>query len=363
MKLEWKLDRLGLWQQLTEQQLVSGDLPAPGELESPWYVRVMIGFAGWLAAIFMLGFIAAALEFVFRNEGVAIIIGAVMLVLAFLILDKKGKQDFAGQFGLAMSFAGQALIAYGLFDIGNLFNSWVWLMLALLQTALAWLMPNSIHRVWSAFAAAMALSYALTHAHIYYLQSGLLMGLVAYVWLHELRWLEQQQRVKPIGYGLTLALVYQATSRSMYHVFYSFSSPAATHKVGALQPWMGELLAGMVIVYVVWALLRQQQVQVPGRVANATLLATVLVVLASIEANGISVGVMIILLGFANGNRILTGIGITALLYYLSVYYFLMHTTLLEKSKLLFLLGSLLLLTAWVMRRWLFKPQEVQHAA
>ena len=362
MKLDWKLDRQALWQQLAANNLVNGEMPALAELESPWYVRVMVGFSGWLAALFMLGFFAAGLEFIFRSAGAAIIVGAVMIVLAYMLLEKKANEDFAGQFGLALSFAGQALIVYGLFDVQNLQHGVVWLALGLLQIALAWLMPNSVHRVWSAFAAAHALSLALIHAHVYFIQAGLLMALVAYVWLNELRLIAQQQRIKPIGYGLTLALMYQAARGTLYRHFFEIASMRSVYKENWVQPWMGEALAGVVIIYVVLTLLRRQQVSLPGRVATAALIASIVLVAASIKANGISVGVMIILLGFANGNRILTGLGITALLYYISSYYYFLNTTLLEKSQLLLLLGVLLLGAFWGMRYWLFKSGEVQHA-
>ena len=51
-----------LWQQLQQQGLVTGDMPPLSNVNSPWYVRVMLGVAGWIGALFLLGFVGAFFE-------------------------------------------------------------------------------------------------------------------------------------------------------------------------------------------------------------------------------------------------------------------------------------------------------------
>jgi uncharacterized membrane protein len=57
-------------------------------------------------------------------------------------------------------------------------------------------------------------------------------------------------------------------------------------------------------------------------------------------------------LGYANGNRVLAGLGILVLLGYLSYYYYSLETTLLIKSILLMAVGSLLLGVRLALHRW-----------
>ena len=47
-----------LWHQLKKQQKVKGDMPAreQDEVENIWYIRLIQGIAGWLAALFLMGF-------------------------------------------------------------------------------------------------------------------------------------------------------------------------------------------------------------------------------------------------------------------------------------------------------------------
>ena len=351
--------RKNLWSELETAGLVSGDVPQPQELESPWYVRLLIGFSGWLAAIFLLAFLAVGFEFIYRNSAAAIILGGLMLGLAYMMLLKKSESDFASQFALAVSFAGQALIMFGLFSDGQIFTKSVsWLSLAIIQAALAVVMPNSIHRVWSAFAAAIALSFTFIIWQLNYLQTALIMLAVALIWLNEFKWIKYQEKLKPIGYGLTLALLYLA-SLGIYR-FLEFRT-ISLFEENMLQPWVAEILTGLVLLYVVWQLLQRQRITIPGNVSIISFIATVILVLLSFKAYGLIVGIFVVLLGFANANRILTGLGFISLMYYISAYYYLLQYTLLEKSQLLAGLGISLLLAYAALRFWLFNNKEAEN--
>ena len=58
---------------------------------------------------------------------------------------------------------------------------------------------------------------------------------------------------------------------------------------------------------------------------------------------------MIVLVVFANGNRLLAGLGIAALLYYVSSYYYLLDATLLAKAGVLAASGVVLLGARWLL--------------
>ena len=348
--------RAALWKELTDQGFVSSDVPTVDDIESPWYVRLLIGFSGWLAALFFLGFLGVGFEFVYNNNVAGFIVGAIMIFAAYQMLLKKSDSDFSSQFALAISFSGQALVVFSL-DLFKWFSaadSINWIVLASIQAALAWFMPNSIHRLWSAFAAIMAFTIALTVWHVYFIQTPLIMAAVAVVWLNEFKWIDYQNKLKPIAYGITLALLYQASTGIFHLMLWNM----ARYKERLMQPWVTELLSGFVILYVVYALLKRLAIKIPGRTANIALIGAVILTFVSLKMFGLTIGVMIILLGYANGNRILTGLGISSLLYFMSAYYYTLHTTLLVKSEWLALLGVLLIIASVLMRRVLFANRE-----
>ena len=356
-----KTDRVALWQALQSQGMVDGEMPTT-ILEAPWYVRLLTGFAGWLAALFMLGFLGAAFELVFDNPAVATVLGLVMIGLAWWLMAGQQMNDFKNQFVLAMSLAGQGLVVYAIFDVFHDLDAVCWLLVAVLQIVLSWVMPNSLHRLWSAFAAGMALCIALAYGHVFFIQTALLMAVVALAWLRELEWLQWHDRLKPIAYGLTLALLYQASSGQFYRAMLDIM--LSVHDKNALldRPWLGDALSGLVMLAMVWFLLKQHSKTVTEKYRLVVMSGAGVLILASLEIHGLTIGVMVMLLGFANGNRILTGLGIISLLFYISSYYYLLDTTLLYKAGHLAMVGLLLLGARLLMHHYLGKGREVEHA-
>lgn len=351
-----------LWQELQTKGLVSGELAAPVMPESPWYVRLLVGFSGWLAAGFMLGFFIAGFEFVFENPGVAIVLGAAMIGLAYKILQGVTESDFKNQFALAISFSGQGLGAFGIFYHLDSLQGFSWTIAAVVQAGLAWYMPNSLHRLCSTVIASISICIALAFGHFYFIQVGLLMAAVAFVWLRELDWLELHGKIKPIAYGLTLALIYQGNSSQVTKEMMDVLLSDNLTKGMLDSPWLGELLMGLVMLGTVWTLLKQQQKTQSLQITGAVMVVTLLLVLVSLEAHGISIGIMILLLGYANGNRMLTGLGIVSLLFDISAYYYRLDVSLLEKSKLLALMGLLLMAVRVVIHVWQSRIREAGHA-
>lgn len=347
-----------LWNQLRNAGVADGDMPDLESISTPWYVRVLLGFSGWLAALFILLFIGAALSFVFRSNAAAFISGVALIGGAYAMLRKRNG-DFIEQLALATSLAGQGLVVYVIFQKSGWGGANSWFLIAVLQILLAGLMPNFIHRVFSAFFAAYSLQYALTYLGAPYLFSGLLMIPLAFIWLNELEYPAFLQPMRAIGYGLVLGLINIKGSALLgtRHWWMHYRGKPAW-----VQPWVDEALAGAVILFVVWQLLQRYKVPPTGRTAIAAFAAAIIAFGASLEANGISVGVLIMLLGFAGGNRILLGLGIASLLFFASSYYYMTDTTLLAKSYTMAITGAALLGLRWSMRFVLAEQQGDANA-
>jgi len=117
--------------------------------------------------------------------------------------------------------------------------------------------------------------------------------------------------------------------------------------------WIGAALIGATIVWVVWKLLIREGLTLGKEPGLAAIGGAVLVALVSVKAPGIGVTLVILLIGYANGNRVLTGLGIFSLLGYLSHYYYMLQITLLEKSALLVCTGIVLIAARLALKsRW-----------
>ena len=158
------------------------------------------------------------------------------------------------------------------------------------------------------------------------------MLLAAWLWLNEFRYPQHIKKFQAIGYGLALALIFQQSPVLLglgsmdFLISYKQTTPWD-------RPWMGEVLASAVTLYVVWQLLQRRGWAISDRLAIASLLGTLLICLVSVEAPGITAGMVVMLLGFAGGNRVLLGLGVVSLLSHISSYYYLLDATLLAKAQ------------------------------
>lgn len=330
-----------LWQKLVHADVVSGELPSVDTIESPWYIKVLLAISGWLAALFLLGFLGAAFSFAFRNSGVSFVVGGLMIGGAYAFL-RMPKNEFIEHLALAVSFAGQCLVAYAIYD--SIKGETSLLLFAVFQLGLAVVMPNFLHRVFSSFAFAFCLSLAFTGWGLPFIVSGLILCAVAWLWLNEFRFYRYINMLQPIGYGLILAVISITCSALMGSDF----SRSQT-KTFYIQPWMGELIAGVALMYVVREIVNRIGLGGFNKMSLVLYGAVVALTLASWQAHGITVGLVILLLGFAGSNRVLMGLGIIAFLYFVSSYYYFLEVTLLAKSLSLLLIGVVMLSIRWLL--------------
>ncbi len=156
------------------QAKVQGLLPPGTALEPdasrPWPVVLLTAFGAWLAGLPLLGFIAlAAGDFLTRNPGSFIVLGAVFVAASLVVLRAKDLPLFLEQFAVPGLWAGTAAMAWG---FSQYMAPLVWAgLLALLLLAIAVLLPGA-SRAWLRLllgaACAVLLLYALTaYGHRY----------------------------------------------------------------------------------------------------------------------------------------------------------------------------------------------------
>ncbi len=346
-----------LWARLQRAGLVDGVMPDTAASDSPWYVRVMLGVSGWLAALFVLGFVATGLRFVVQNELAMIVLGLMLLVAAYAILSLKGNA-FLRQFGVAISLVGQLLVLIGLAELSDWRWGAIWWWIALVEGLVALLMPSFVQRLVAAGIAVYALEAALGYRGV--VVPVLATGSVVLIWMNEFGWARWGRWLRPIGYGVTLALVYQQASL-LFHRLRSWW-PSDDLADALMSSRWSALAVGLVLIALVAWLLVRNQVRWTSRAAIGALLAATALAGVSFEMPGLAVGCIVTLLGFAQGNRVLLGLGIMSLLFFIAGYYYSLHSTLLVKSGLLLATGLVLLLARWLALRWMPPAPEPSDA-
>jgi hypothetical protein len=359
------MDAEALWAQLRQAGLVEGEPTDGQDDESPWYVRVMLGVAGWIGAMFLLGFVGTGLSLVLKSASAAFAVGAVLCAAAIVLYRLKPKGDFINQFAFAVSLAGQGLIGFGLGQLMSPRTEIFALPIVVLEAALFALIPNFLHRVWSTMAGAYALVLVLSMSGLGFVAHGLILAVLAWTWLNEFRSPIRSPAIRAFGYGLSLYVVFELIAQGWKMWAFAMISTRGQMPFSAdVRTWIAAALIGAVAVWVVWRLMARQGVAASSPGGRAVLAGALLIAAVSLKAPGIGTGVVILLLGYANGNRILAGLGILGLLVYWSHYYYLLQITLLEKSMVLACAGIALLAVRLAMRSaWPAKDtKEAGHA-
>lgn len=357
------MNAAALWERLRADAIVEGD-PPPRELGAPWFVRVMLGIAGWIGAGFLFAFVGTAFSSILDNGVAASIAGLACCGGAFLLLRHFDGRDFAEQFGLVVSLVGQILLFVGLARFLEPDEPLFFLALAAIETGLALAMPNFLHRLLAAGGAAAALAVAINLMELHGLSTPFLCAVLVLVWLEPGRWAGNGRLWRPIGYGLVLAVLLIESFRLLFGawLFGQGSEPAGWMALHG--PAIGRGLAAALLVWVAIALARREGLRPASGAGLAASAAAILFALLSLQAPGLASAMLILLLGFAAGNRILTAVGILSLLGFVAHFYYSLHATLLEKSAILAVTGLSLLAGHLALRRG-FPPApagEAEHA-
>lgn len=340
-----------LWSRLGEAGLVRGEVPQDAIPGSPWYVRLMLGFAGWIGALFLLGFIAVGFAFIIKSGMASFTAGAILCTAAAIVFRIR-VGDFAKQFAFATSLTGQALLVFGLFELTEGMpehTRTVALLVAGVEDVLFLVVPNFAHRVWSAVAALLALFFAFNHSVVFVHLPTLYAAAFAIMTLSEFRFPRHSALIQPLAYALAAS-----TAMTMFSSTLPF---LLDHTSSFLAGGYDAIPVGIVLLGTVLALLRREGIA-PAASTGATALAgTTLLALVSYRMPGIGIGSLILLVGFAQGNRLLLGLGVLGLLSYLSSYYYFLNVTLLEKSLIMSGAGITLLAARLLMLRLFPTPQ------
>jgi len=159
------MNAVELQQALKTRGLMNGDAVVatgaapPDPHDRPLAIGLLLGASGWVAGLFMLGFVA--MLFQPDTAAQAAVSGGVLLAAAWGLFkaDGDGRQAFVAQLALALSIAGQCLMLYAMSEHARGIAPIASAAL-LLQTVLALLMPNRLHRTLSTLFASIA--WALT---------------------------------------------------------------------------------------------------------------------------------------------------------------------------------------------------------
>jgi len=335
-----------LWSQLKIKGLVDGDMPKGEDDESSnlWYVRALQGFAGWLAAVFMLGFLGFGVGGLFEYPVAMMVMGVMIHTSVYVFFKSKSNSDFFEQMVLAFSLTGQFVIAFGLIQFfGFADRQWL-VMIGLYQIILVFLMQNYLHRFLSTWFAIIALFWGFEYVVYSGLASALIAALLVWIWLEKAGWEVERSFYEPVGYALAIALLQLNVQGQfwLFDIIHHRNSEVTWMVLNA--PLFSAMLNTVILIYFVARIIKERRISLSSTTGKLVVLGTVLLLFSALPVIGVSSALLVLLLGFSRQRILLMAMGGLSLVGFVSWYYYSLNETLLFKSIVLMLIGLVLLL-------------------
>ncbi len=316
-----------------------GLLDQSATIKTPWFVKLLAIGSGWLAAVFSCFIIGLLFHDLFKNEYALIVAGGLAVFVAYIAFSAK-PSDFLEHLALAISLVGQLLITYAIVELtrSNVrLNPATPICFLGLHSALLFIMPNSLHRSVSGFAVAGSLALLFSSLGLHTLYPAAALAVLTALTLSEFKPWSKLHISKCLVYGFSLQFLFPVSFHSVLDSSTVSSPPMSNILV--------DISTAIVLVAGIGFLAKRYNAR--GKTIAISMFASTLFGLASLELSGIAAAGLILVLGFAQSNRLLMTIGGFSLLTQTSYYYYNLDTTLLIKSASLASLGVILLLTRW----------------
>jgi uncharacterized membrane-anchored protein len=340
-----------LWSQLKQSDLVQGEMPITTTADTPWYIRAMQGFAGWIAAFFLLGFFGTVFAWIFDRESAfaLIAIGLAGNTIAYALFRASGKNEFLHQLGLVFNLCGQLMVAWGIYEATRSFNPEYFFILFIYQILLVFAVPDFTSRVLTTWFSMFALFAGFSRMGIFNLGAAMASVLFAFVWMNDLKWQKHKNFWEPIGYGLALSMLQFNGQLLFGGEFDWWYQSSHLDWLNLYSYWLSEFLIAAIFIHILLKLVKQYQIKLQSQAGALIIACGLLILLMGYFIIGTSGALLLLLIGFIKQRRLLIGLGMVALLGFISWYYYNLGLTLLTKSIILvgfglcFLIGFYLL--------------------
>lgn len=300
----------------------------------PWYLKLLVAIGAWVAAICFVGFLGVADLLDFKA---ALLTWGLIFIAGATVLHFLTKHIFPIQLALAISMAGHVMTLLGASD--------------LLEDGLSYgIFPETYFGCALAAAILCPILYPLYRNSLHRFLSCLLVMITATAWMlasHHHHGLHVLVLIGTIGIGLLMTKFHRI--RCLRPMAYALAVSLPLTLLLVLAPhgdietpwWPSKAILTLGLIWLCqWAAggprsLRREPI---------ILAAIAAAVLGAVSTPGILAGVGLMILGYAQEDRPLLGLGIVFFPVFIIAYYYDLDVTLLTKSWILLASGAILLL-------------------
>lgn len=325
----------------------------------PWFIQILFGLSGIVASLFLIAFLSLLLFGIdgFDSVIALLITGLVLSAAGFVLFRNKQSRDntFISSLALAISSAGQAYIGFALFDNNLSHPIDVWLFL-LVQIVMTVIMPNRIYRLLGSIMTLGLMVYLLNYYHLPEVSLGLLALITIGSNLSRYSLLQRiPSKWRADAFGITKAIGYASALMllcvSVYFIAaeHSYSLASYYGDTFSYNYYLAQGLLTLASLYAAYLILKRYDVKLLSAAGLFIGGAIVLLGIISIYVSGLLATSLIIVIAIANSQRVLLGLGVTALVSYIFWYYYQLDTSLLIKSLSMLIVGLTMLMGRWLL--------------
>ncbi|MFO6423167.1 DUF4401 domain-containing protein [Motilimonas sp. KMU-193] len=344
-----------LWQKLQQAECVNKDTAMPAELAMPpWYLGILQGFAGWVAALFLLGFMGSFLALLVSDAlEHGIIVFASIFVVFGVVLDRNAKVQkvFVAQFAMVFGLSGLLGIGWGLAALLDYRHELIWFTLfAVLLMTHTYFINNRLNIFLNGVGIAACISGILYQWHWLSLMPLVILFLALLLSLNLGKLGAHYGRLTTLVYAFaSWTLLAQCLLSLGLNELDFFATTLAQFSLwSSLLPWSLSVLASLLVVR---QILSEQQQALSSKVGMVAMGSVLLLGLMSIPLAGLSSAALFLLLGLQRQDKVLSALAIVSIPLFIASYYYSLSVSLLEKSLLLTALGIFLLLVRWAVSK------------
>jgi uncharacterized membrane protein len=313
------------------------------ESPTPWFISALIGISAWLSIIPFIVFLYA-IDMINTGES-AIVVGFILIIGTVVLHYFKGEILFIEQLALALNFTGQVLFIIGIANEENVATAA--LATFFLEIVLIGIYRNSIIRflgVTLATAAVLVLLYDFDIPQAIHILIVLIAAGATWYWIEEAHFLTDGIMVtlyQPLRYGFVIAL----------QMVLLLSILPTSNFIPPVTWWYSTLGLTVLLLALEYHLLQLNNIPIYSPKNYVIFTGTLLLALLLYQAPGIIASIILLLLGFQRGNRVLMGLAIIFISVFFVAYYYYLNITLLMKSITLMSAGVALLALRFASKR------------
>lgn len=325
-------------------------LLAGEETGTAWYIQAAVGISAWIAAVFIIGFIVTGV--ILSESALAYsITGLIFMAAAVGVKQVFRRSIFASQLTLAISLAGQGLFVAGIYQ-GSDSLTVTCLITILMEAALIFLYPGRLHRFISALVilgAILTLLYAewemyeATHVVVI-----LLLSLAILIWYGDTFFVTRglHSLSRPLGYAVTLTLL-------------GLLLPSVIHELDYVKFWWISTLGvlGVGLLFIIYLRFGRADLNLSPTLIAAIVGGVIILSTLTWQTPGILASLILLVLGFWRGHRLVLGLSVAFLVFFIGAFYYNLALDLYEKSLILMGSGALFFLARTFFVRQ-FKPVQ-----